>query len=271
MKQYALLAVCFVSLMGLIGCENGNIFAWTHQPGSSSSAPALIADGQAALQNKEFTKAVGYFQRALDADPANSEAIYGYSSARLAEAGLDVGSLVSNLVRSQQTAPSNLADSLRTITYAPMNSPLLPDTITIRKDVIQSALDDVLAQLPKIPRGLADGKISPANPDTNINLAFCYILRAGLRLVDIIEFDDDYTVTIQGTEAQIRLSADLSAKDIVNAYQRLRAVALELQLSDSATISRISSDVETLFNDLKSSVNALYPGAITAVIDGDYL
>jgi tetratricopeptide (TPR) repeat protein len=273
MRKNVLLAVGFILLAFTTACENGNIFSWTHTPGSSSSAPALIADGNAALQNKQYSKAVEYFQRAIDSDPTNSEAIYGYSSARLAEAGLDVGNLVANLVRQPATSPMRLAQAMETITYVVANNTLIPDSIIANKTALLAALNDVIAQLSKIAKGTADGTISPTNPDININLAFCFILRAGLRIVDLVDFNNDYTASVKPgvTNDQLRAVADDSAKDVINAYHRLKVVVDELHLSNSATITKISDDVRSLFDDFKAKVNAVDHTLITADIDIDYI
>src|SRR3989339_1366640 len=103
--------VVFFPLIALLfaGCGKTNIFSWAHQSGGDTSTTALQSDALTALQDKDYAKALDYFLKILEQDPNNSEAIYGYSAAKLADAGLDLGDLIASLIKQQSSAPARLA------------------------------------------------------------------------------------------------------------------------------------------------------------------
>jgi tetratricopeptide (TPR) repeat protein len=265
-RQY-LLAVVGVCLVLLCGCGKANIFSWAHQSGSSSDSQALSSDAYTALRDKDYTKALEYYQKILEQDPESAEAIYGYAAAELANAGIDIAGLVANLVK--ETAPTrNLAPSIAYASNAfPSPTNILPDNILNNLQKTKEALDRVMdnGRLPKIVRGQADGKIDPENPDVNLNLAFCLVLRAAILVQQsgAITLNSDYSVTINTVDMNV---ANEAGKDIVSAYHRLLIVYEKLNLGSDSTITRIKDDVNTLFSDLKSKV----PG-ITVDINHDYL
>ncbi|OGS14197.1 MAG: hypothetical protein A2285_01395 [Elusimicrobia bacterium RIFOXYA12_FULL_57_11] len=247
-------------LMGLTGCGKNNIFSWAHKPGENTSAQALEADAVTALQDKDYTKAVEYYSQVIAKEPNNSEAIYGYSAARLAESGLVLGPLVANLVRQQSSAPSRLAPALSSIAKGQSlavittpNTNLLPEEILAKALAIEGAVNDVIPLLARIVKGQGDGRIAPDNPDVNLNLAFCLVLRSALRVRDAVDFSTDYeTITVkEGLNLDLIVRA--SAKDIVSAYQRMKVVAAKLG-ANAKTIANINSDVATLFDKLRETL-----------------
>ncbi len=78
-----------------------------------------------------------------------------------------------------------------------------------------------------------------------------------------ISFDTDYKVTVN--TADTALANDV-AKDIAIAYHRMLLVAENLNLTSGSAISGIKSDVNSLFDDLKSKISG-----ITVDINHDYL
>ena len=259
------------------GCGKNNIFSWAHSAGSSSGISALSTDASQALQNKDFAKALEYYSKILDSDPNNSEAIYGYSAAKLADSGMDISRLVANLVRQNNSPAYNrLAPA---IAFAASSSPsstatLLPDKIITNRVKIRAAVDDVLnsRHLLKIIKGMADGKINPESADINLNIAFCLVLRAGLKVYDSgsIQLNDDYSVTVNSQNMSV---ANDAGRDIASAYQRLLIVAVKLGFIDNngkvikeSSITNIKDDVNKLFADLKSKITGF-----SVNIDHDYL
>jgi len=87
----------------LSGCGRSNIFSSAHRAGESTDTRSLEADGYAALQNKDYATAITCYSKILESEPSNAEALYGYSAAKLADAGLDIGELVANLIREQES------------------------------------------------------------------------------------------------------------------------------------------------------------------------
>lgn len=253
-------------LLGVSGCGKSNIFSWAHSSGSDSSAVALSSDAYTALQNKDYAKALEYYQKMLESDPANSEAIYGAAAAELASAGLDIGSLVANLVQQQQApAAHNLAPAIAAAARtAPSSNNILPDTIIARLQTLRPAVDNVLsdALLLRILQGKADGKIAPDNADVNLNVAFCLVVRAAMKAHDAgIRINSDYTITGIIDNA----TANSIGKDIISAYHRLIVVNNTLHFSSDSAVGNIKSDVQKLFDDLKAD----NPG-ITVDINQDY-
>lgn len=268
--RYLLMGVS-ISLVLLTACSKGNIFSWTHSSGSGSNVQSLSSDAYTALRDKDYGKALEYFSKILESDPNNSEAIYGYSVAQLAESGLDISTIVSNLVSSGGTPSSAITGLATAISQVSGSSSLsstniLPGTVLANLEKIKTAVNKVLGDkyLLKIARGKADGKIAPDNPDLNLNLAFCFILRAAMNLNDKIKFTSDYEVEVENTSDQIALND--AAKDIVRAYHRLLAVINKLNLSGSnAIITRIRDDVNKLFINYKAKLS------VDADISVDYI
>lgn len=253
-------------LLGATGCGKSNIFSWAHSAGSDSSPAALSSDAYTALQSKDYGKALEYYKKILENDPANSEAIYGAAAAELANAGLDIGELVANLVQQRQAPTArNLAPALavaaRTV---PSAGNILPLAIIARLQILRPAVDNVLsnALLLRIVQGSADGRIAPNNPNVNLNIAFCLVVRAAIKACDAgIQINSDYTVS-----GSIDVpTANSIGKDIISAYHRLLVVNNTLHYGSDSAIANISEDVQKLFDDLKAS----NPG-ITVDLNQDY-
>jgi len=242
------------------GCGKSNIFSFAHSGGSNTSTKALSADASAAFQNKDFNKALDYYKKILESDPNNSQAIYGYAASELAVTGMDIASLVANLVTTQNSSQTvnRLSPAISYAAHSSgSSSTLLPQAIINNRGNIEIAVNDVLnsKHLLKIIQGKADGTIAPDNPDVNVNIAFCLVLWSALKVYDshTVNFDSNYNVTVSGTPDPAVTT--LAGKDIASAYQRLRAVAKKLNLASDSTINNINNDVNDLFNDLKTQTN----------------
>ncbi len=263
-----LLSLVFFASFFLTGCGENNIFGWSHKAGSGSNVSSLASDAYSALQNKDYAKALEFYSKILESESGNSEAIYGYSAAKLGEAGLDISSLIANLIQQQSapsSAPSRLSPSIAELAKAPYlsasQSSMLPDTVKQKIDKISAAVNDILSNkyLLKIIRGQGDGSISPDNPDVNINIAFCLVLRAAITAYNAgIDFQNDYSQSGATDTPEIRSAA----KDLVSAYHRLLVVISKLNLSSDAAIANIKSDIQSLYDSLpagtKSAVDLNY-------------
>jgi hypothetical protein len=260
-------------LLGFSGCgKNNNLFSFTHSAGSSSDAKALLSDAETALRDKDYDKAKEYFNKLLAADPDNAQAIYGEAAAELAAAGIDIATLVANLVKNNSGSDnaSHLAPAIASAarrTSSPGN--ILPDTIIDNLSEIRAAVEAVLRpdRLPRIVAGQADSSLAPNNPDVNLNLAFCYVLHAALVLNDHVTFDTEYHATVVNG-ADLNTDANTAANDLVYAYHCMRNVVESLNLSDDGAIASISQDVKDLFIEYKSEINSgPYGVTITASIE----
>jgi len=278
MKRQGMVLLSIV-LFSFAGCGQSNIFSWAHSPGSSSSTSSLSVDASQALQNKDYAKAMQYYSQILKSNPNNSQAIYGYCSAELASSGIDIASLVSNLVVQNNNGNNNnnngnnnnnnnnpsfsrLASALAYAAHAPASNSLLPSDIIKNEVAIKKALNIVLGSqyLLKIVEGKGDGTIAPDNPDVNVNIAFCLVLLAALKVNDygIVTFNNDYTVTVPASttvsNTQVINDADDFGRDIISAYYRLMVVVKKLNLDNNAMVSQIESDVQTLFGNLQTAI-----------------
>jgi tetratricopeptide (TPR) repeat protein len=257
----ASLAASAALLLTFAGCGQNNLFSFAHKAGGDSSTAALTSDANTALQNKDYTKALDYYTKILAADPSNSAAIYGFSAATLANSGLDIATLVSNLIKQQAGAPDHLAPAISFAAHSSSDQTnILPQQIIDNLPQIRAAIDRIMAdgKLPSIVKGKADGTIDPDNPDVNINLAFCLILRAALKVQasGAVTFDKNYNVVISGNDAVTYKSVAIDAgKDVISAYQRLLVVYKKLNLGNDATLAKIKDDVQSLYNDLKTKFN----------------
>ncbi|MBN1824425.1 MAG: hypothetical protein JW803_08910 [Endomicrobiales bacterium] len=259
-KQAAVFLLFGCLVIGVSGCGKDNIFGWAHQSGENSDQRALSSDAYVALQDKDFAKALEYYSKILESDPANAEAIYGYSIAKLAEAGIDIGTLVANLVKQQSAAPHRLAPAVAYAAKTTVSSNLLPSSILTDIAKKRAAVDDVLSstKLLKILRGQGDGKIAPDNPDLNINVAFCLVLRAAMKVNDYITYGSDYeTITVLDS-TNLDSVARSSAKDLVSAYHRMQVVINKLNLGSDSAVTKINNDIVTLFTNLKTNLRNGY-------------
>lgn len=254
----------------LTGCGKSNIFAGAHNSGSSSDSKALSSDAYAALINKDYAEALECYNKLLETDPKNAEAIYGYASAELANSGLDIATLVANLIKqhnSSNVQARNLAEAIASSAGMSVQSPgtnILPSTIITNLLTIRTAVENVLRpdRLPLIVNGGTDGSLAPDDPNVNINLAFCYILHAAVVLNDVVVFDSDYNAIVTN-QSQLNAAANTAADDLVKAYNCLVSAANKLNLASDSTITNVKDNVKTLFDNL----NATGTVTITATIN----
>ncbi len=247
------------SLCVFTGCGKGNLFSWAHNAGSGSDPKSLASDAYAALVNKEYAKALEYYNKLLEIDPKSAETIYGYASAELANSGLDIASLVSNLVKQQPSSPCqarNLSEAIYAsagMQVAPPNpgTNILPSTILSNIAAIRNAINNVLSanRLPLIVNGGADGSLAPDDPNVNINLAFCYILHAALLLDEYVVLDTDFASTVVNSSIPNVNDWNTAANDLYNAYNCLLTAVNKLNLASDATIRQVMNDAKQLYND----------------------
>ncbi len=280
MKKCAWLCVpLLVSVVMFTGCGKGNIFSWAHSAGDTKNLDSMNSDASAALQAKDYVKALDYYTKLIAADPSNSEAIYGYAVAELANSGLDVGDLIANLIKQQNSnTPEyrNLAPAIATLAARSSSSSqnLLPqsiiDNIVKLKNAINAVLD--MSKLPKIILGRADSRISPDNVDVNINVAFCLLLRAAMTVETVIKFDTDYNATVITTDKVALQTAAVSAlKDIASAYARFNVVVKALNISGDNSIVKIRGNISDLFNSAQTALRGQGIDCSGVKLDTDYL
>ncbi|MCL2144986.1 MAG: hypothetical protein FWH43_05815 [Endomicrobia bacterium] len=182
---FAAVVLCFCFL--LASCSNGNLFSWAHKSGSGDYA-SLMSDGDAAMKSKDFSKAAKYYKQAIGKKPNDTDAIYGYSSAVIADV---LGGKVADIYAA---ASGNDGEDIQKIIDLLKND-----------QNIQNALEEIMQpdMLPSILDEPEEGLV-----DRNINAAIAYLLY-GIMLVindpsirdirDNFIVNSDYSVNIDIT------------------------------------------------------------------------
>jgi len=284
-----LLSGLLVSMTLICGCRGGNLFGRFHKKGSSGSTEGLMADARSALINKEFDNAKAYYEKIIAKDPGNSNALVGYSQASFGSAGLDLGTIVANVIDSQGSgAPQpGLAGVLTAANTGAGAGAVGADPGTILYGIKYDALRVVLGltgvepniiwALEKIVKGEADGIIPADDPDVNLNLAIAYVLRAAIRLVDYVNINSDtYTTDTSynfATDTDAQALARESVRDIKKAYYRISTAIVTISATTGSTVADLLTDIKTIFDELVADLNANGAGITSPdnVITGDPL
>ena len=167
MKRLLLGGLCFGLLFADSGC---NLFSWTHVAGSSNDSASLTADGYAALEQKQWDTAIGYFSRAISLDASNSLARYGRAKARFQKADLNVRALADRF------GSGSKPDGQAFLAPQDLKQASWPSALAW----LQPIIDD----LDRIIEGPSDGEV-PANAvDVNLDCAILYIMKGSIYLLD---------------------------------------------------------------------------------------
>lgn len=257
------------------GCKNNNMFGGFHKRGSGDPA-ALLSDAKAALTNREFSNAKAYYEAVLAQEPKNSEALYGAATATMGTAGLDLGTLLANVVTAKNSgAPAatlGLQDVLQTasigtasaITEDEINSLSILKGLDL--DNLSGSIDQIVCFLLKIRSGNADGKISPKDISVLLSVGITCILRGILRPLEVNVIDlrqtadgKDYDVVIiDGAKLKDICDSGVlqnSVTDLAGALQSMQTAVLELNSTSGSTLGGLKQDLETAFNQFKKKIN----------------
>lgn len=252
---------CSIGLIGVLmttGCKNNNLFGDLHREGSGDSQ-SLVADGQAALGKSEYAKANDYFSQALQKDPANSDALYGQAAAQMGISGLSLGQLISNLTQGNANLGS---PALRgAIRQASLGVPGIGESLLfgINEDTLDESLKVVIENLEKIHMGLSDGKIPSDNASLLINLGLARLLKGvtgPLRadLLDIQESGGNYSVQILNDPSAHCAVIYNAIHNVAWGFLNLSAAATKLNLVSGSTLSDITHDVDSLYEEYRVEV-----------------
>lgn len=275
MKRYPLLACAvLVGLLSLWGCKDGNLFGGFRKEGSGDTATKL-ADARAALARKEFNNARAYYESILASDPRNSQALYGAASATMGSSGLDLGTLLSNIITTNgapAAGSSSLGDVIRSAAIGAGASSVDPNSLLdgLNIDALKSNLNIIICYLSRIRVGNSDGVIPTDDVSTLLSLMITRTLRAVLRVQDLGLIDirktssgNSYNVEITGNVATLNsYCGDIGAgsqiekalDDLAGAVNSLNAVVAKLNSSADSTLTSIKTDVDNAFNEFKSEV-----------------
>lgn len=262
--------LCLIGLLGFTGCSNGNLFGGLHNRGDSSDTETLLSEASNALREKDYGAARNLYERVLAQDPKNSDALYGAASAAIGSSGLNLGNILSNVVKQTNAAPSILgladliADSRESIRPAASNANSLLAGVDL--EALNAVIDTAICRLSKIVAGAADGSIPPNDIDVLLNLGSLCVIRGVLKplrenLMDIRNNNGTYEVYIDPTltagvcdgsqlvgsftnAADQRAFIKRIALDLVATYALFNRAANLLNLSGDQIIARLRADVE---------------------------
>lgn len=188
--HYLVLLVLFTALLG---CENSNIFSWSHEKGGDDSVEALAVDARSALIDGDYDEAIELYNKILEKDPDSSDALYGLAAAELKEAGLDIADLLPKFLNEENTSSSISVPGASQVSASDVEN-LLP-ALDFKK--IEEGTRKAIAALEEIASGRADGTIPADDIDVNLNLAIAKVLHAAAFLLNKYNVDikEDFSVT----------------------------------------------------------------------------
>ncbi len=225
MKKYLFFIVLALALT--VGCENNNIFSWSHPEGGDMSTEALLADGQKAEYDENYEEAIKYYDKILDKDHDNSEALYGKASAELKNAGLDLADLASKVISKDTQGTQDLLE-----------------TLDFKKLLAGSeAAKDALA---KIAGGEGDGTISSDDADVNLNLAVTRVIYSASYLID------KYDIKVKDDFSLENAPDNIDSADEDKIIGEINKAVDNLKVTDMDTV-----DIEKGFNDLRENIKKI--------------
>ncbi|MGM0442391.1 MAG: tetratricopeptide repeat protein [Elusimicrobiota bacterium] len=225
-KKTKILIPVFAAAVFLSGCENSNIFSWTHAQGGDSSVVSLLSDGQKAENDGDYEEAIEYYDKILKKDPDNSEALYGKASAELKNAGLELSELVSNMINEDTQGTQDLISDL--------NFEKLEAGAKEAKDALET-----------ITSGEGDGTIPADDPDVNLNLAITRAIWSASYLINEynVKVKDDFTLENLPEEG---IDSDDEEKVIGE---------LDKAIDNLKTSGMDTTEIENGFDDFKTEID----------------
>lgn len=254
-----------------MGCKNGNLFGGFHKRGSGDPAGQL-ADAKAALSRREFSNAKAYFEAVLAKEPKNSEALFGAATASFGTAGLDLGTLLANVVNLKNSAPtpvSGLGEAIQVGQIAAPGAINQDDlnSLSILKGLnlnnLSGGIDQIVCFLLKIRSGNADGKISPQDISLLMSIGITCIIRGILRPLEQSVLDLRQTADGKGFDIVIIDASKLNAlcadgtiqrsiQDLAGSLQAVQTAVKELNSTSGSTVGGIELDLKDAVTQFKT-------------------
>lgn len=289
-SMHLILAAIFLSMTG---CENGNLFGKLHKSGDSSDIRSLNADAQAAYRGRDYSRALELYNQALNQDPNNSQALLGASSSAVASAGLDLATLLTNVL--SQASSSSIAGVADVISRSRIGGGVSAQgdlLANIDKAALDSVLTLAICRLQKIAAGVADGTIAPTDLDVLVNFGVLCLLRAVVKaelknLLTVNNNTGDFTINssltigiCDGSQLITGFSTAQEqkdylvniAKDVAAAYAIYAKALNNSSLGNNSVIGRLKDDLAAVNQELltvsatipQACIDTLAAGGITA-------
>ncbi len=246
MKRISGLLLVSVLVLTMSGCENSNIFSWTHKAGGDDSVEALLTDGQKAIIEGDYDKAIEYYTKILEKDPDNAEALYGLAAAELKSVGLDLSELLPKFLKDNEGAIS--APAYKTTGRSAKSSVTLDSLLpVVNYALLEAATAIAVDALETIALGNADGTIPADDIDVTINLAVAKIIHAVAYLLNKydITVDEDFNVT--GYEAITQADKTIVLNEVESALDYIA-----LLLPEDIDIGEIKDGIDKFKKEIIS-------------------
>jgi hypothetical protein len=267
-------AVAVAGALSFWGCKDGNLFGSFRNEGSGDTS-TVLADASAALSRREFNNAKAFYESIVAKEPQNSEALYGAAVATMGTAGLDLGTLLSNVITAKNAssgAATTLQEALqlsaigvRAISQEDIDNNSILKGLDLNN--LDRDIDQIVCFLLKIRSGNADGKISPKDISVLMSVGITCIIRGILRPLEENVIDLRQTSGGQDYEVKIINGAKLkdlcdsgvlqnSASDIAGSVQAIQTAVAELKPSSGSTIASLKPDLENALKSFQQKINA---------------
>ncbi len=282
-----LLVVALV--FSLAGCsKTTNIFGWAHKGGSNTSQASLLSDGQAALNSKDYSDALTYFNKLLEQNPNDSQALYGKAQALIGLGGISIAELIAEVIKETNSSGSSpvIAHSEFGVFFSrnhnSSSSNLLPESLDLPQ--LYRTTIAVVPVLKQIADGNSDGVIPADDPDVNINLAFFITIQSVCRLMDdnndgipggagdlvqVLNDDSDWTVTLPDAstitlakQQTLRDQVQLAIEDefgidptSLGAINYLEKAIIKVKAKDDSALKDLWNNLDDLKTSIKEQID----------------
>ncbi len=272
----SLLRLAIVPLMlSMTSCENNNLFSSIS--GESSDPATLMAQASIALRARNYAEALTIYQRVLDQDPYNSEALYGVASAKIGGSGLSFATLISNVLDQSSASSMGInglgdivAQGRERVTSSANCGGLNSIIAGIDCDALIAIMPSALCNLQVIISGLAYGLYSPTNTTLLIDLALLRVLYAALlaERADFIEINNDngnFDIAAGPQLANMCTGAtnNDTTKEIIRnvawSYTLFNRVVTLKGLAASSIVAKITQDVREVGDEIMDNGGGILP------------
>jgi len=262
MKKALVLGItlaCVALFVG--GCSKGfNVFApLTPAPGT---LPPTISNAANAYAAGDYAGAMAMYQQLMASNPNSSEAKYGYVKSYVKSVGFDIGTFIKN--GTGHGAPPFSAPVAGVAKGPLLDSRTDPFGIYITK--MKNLSDNLITYLGPIADGLCDGVVPANDVDVNTSLAFAYLLRGILKIVDpagtgVLQFNiydfgnGNVNVVLWGTTVIVSNNTIASIIRTSAANDLQKAIDYIHVANTTSGGGTIWTDVETFLNRVKTAIN----------------